>query len=140
MIWADYLDESDNLTIVNDMFEALKERDYVKFLSYFDGKLIFITPSGKMINKSKLTEFYQNIDEVFQDNSYEIQRVFVNNQTVIVDTIWSGVHVGKYNDIEPSGGPFELPCVWVLDFMQEKVITAKRVADSLQLLLLSKKS
>jgi len=140
LIWADYLEESDNLTFVNDMFEALKERNYVKFLSYFDGKLIFIKPSGKIINKLKLSEFYKNIDGVFQDNSYDIQRMFVNNQTVVVDTLWSGVHVGKYEDIEPSGEYFELPCVWILDFMQDKVITAKKVVDNLQLLQLSNKS
>jgi ketosteroid isomerase-like protein len=140
VIWADYLEESDNLTLVNDMFKALKERDYDKFLSYFDGKLIFIKPSGKIINKLRLMEFYKNIDDVFQDSSYEIQRMFVNNQTVVVDTLWSGVHVGKYDGIEPSGEHFELPCVWILDFMQDKVITAKKVVDNLQLLQLSNKS
>jgi predicted ester cyclase len=84
-----------------------------------------------------LINLFTNLDSNFTEHNTEIRRIFVDGNSVVVDTIWSGYHVGEYVGINPSGKFFRIPMVWIFDFMFDKVITAKQFMDYSQLMKLS---
>lgn len=118
-----------NRDIVMSMFEALNDGDYGAFLSYFHDDTVFIH-SGGTSNKQKLTQFYNRIDSIFIDNHHMVERIIVEENTVVVDCTWSGTHIGVYNGIKPSNRYFEMPAVWLFDFKAGKVVYAKRLVDN----------
>lgn len=132
-IWASVQEETDYKTIITQIFDALNNGEYQRFLKYFDGKLIFVSPSGKTHDKTKLTKLYTDFNASFNNQNTEIQRIFVDGHTAVVDTIWSGIHIGEYDGINPSGKPFKVPVAWIFDFMYDKIITAKQFMDYHQL-------
>ncbi len=115
--------------IVESMFEALNDGDYGAFLSYFDEDLVFIHSEGTL-NKQQLTKFYNRIDSIFIDNHHMIERIIVEENTVVVDCTWSGTHIGVYNGIKPSNRYFEIPAVWLFNFHEGNVGYAKRLVDN----------
>jgi predicted ester cyclase len=59
-----------------------------------------------------------------------VERIIVEENTVVVDYTWSGTHIGVYNGIKPSNRYFEMPTVWLFDFKAGKVVYAKRLVDN----------
>ena len=114
---------------VEYMFEALNNGDYEEFLGFFDDDLVFIHSGGAM-KKQALTQFYNRIDTIFQDNHHEIERILIDGSSAVVDCTWSGTHIGAYQDIEPSHKYFETPVTWLFDFVDGKIVYAKRIVDN----------
>lgn len=114
---------------VEYMFEALNDGDYDEFLGYFADDLVFIHSGGTM-NKQALTQFYKRVDNIFQDNYHEVERILIDGSSAVVDCTWSGTHIGAYQGIEPSNKYFEIPVAWMLDFVEGKVVYAKRLVDN----------
>ena len=117
------------VSTVGYMFEALNGGEYDEFLSYFDEDLVFIHAAGKS-DKQRLTQFYSRIDSIFQNHHHEVERILVDDNTVVVDCIWTGKHIGPYQGIEPSNSYYEIPVVWLFDFEDGKVLYAKRLVDN----------
>jgi hypothetical protein len=92
-------------------------------ISYLSDDAKIIGASGTHYGKPKLEELFQKFtSKPFKDVVHEPVRDYVINDTIIIETVMKGLHVGKYMGIEPSNKLVVMPSLNVFEFKGDKII------------------
>ena len=102
--------------------KALSNLEYEKLLDYTTEDIRVQGASGKTYGKKELKMYFKDMKPPFNNVRFEKVRAITKGETVIIERMMSGIHIGEYNGIPPSNKKFEMPTVHLFDFREGKIM------------------
>lgn len=110
------------IKIAQDFLDAMKSREFDRLLSYLSEDVHILGASGTHYGKPELTEYFSHVGMPFVDNEQEPVGEYLFGDTVIIESVMRGKHVGPYMGIPPSNKTVVMPTVNVFEVKDNKII------------------
>ena len=109
------------IKIAQDFLEALRKGERDRFFSYLSEDVHIVGASGTHYGKPELKQYFSHADTPFKDVKQEPVGVYLTGDTVIIETVEKGTHVGSYMGIPASNKPFVMPNLNVFEVKDNKI-------------------
>lgn len=132
--------EDNNIRIVRQLLEAANTGD-VSRAHEFIGPEYFNRESQADPTRAKLRgpdEFIASVKllrSAFADLHFEEQDIIASRDRVAAILTMSGIHIGNYAGISPTGRTFSYPQVHICRIADSKVVEHRAVRDDLKLMI-----
>jgi len=83
--------------------------------------------------------YFKGMEPAFKSVRFDKVRTITKGETVVIERMMSGDHIGEYNGIPPSNKKFEMPTVHLFDFRDGKITAWNQYMNTKILLDLSNK-
>jgi steroid delta-isomerase-like uncharacterized protein len=110
-----------NLSVALDFLKAMMNSEHEKLIHYLSDDVFIVGASGIAYSKEELETYFSGYENPFRDVRNEIIRTIIHGETVIVESVLSGVHIEEYMGIPPTHQPFEMPMINIFDFKNGKI-------------------
>ena len=106
----------DYIGIVEKIFEAWNRHDLEAIMSHFSDDVTVVTPSGSTVDKEGLRRMAAIEFSAFPDGRFRVDRMVSQDDTVWVESTFTGTHKGDWFRIPATNKKVEYPEVDIYDF------------------------
>jgi len=110
------------IKLAQDFLEALRKGERDRLFSYLSEDVHIVGASGTHYGKPELRQYFSHMGTPFKDIIQEPVGEYLSGDTVIIETVMKGIHVGAYMGIPASNKPFVMPSLNVFEVRDNKIV------------------
>lgn len=124
-------------TFVQEYFDAWKDTDVDKILSYYLDDVVIEIPTGRLQGKAAVRDnFVRPFVSAFPGNVHDIRNLAHARNLVAVEWSFEAVHKGRFADVDATGKQVKVPGCSMYEYdLSTRKITAGRIYFDLSTLL-----
>jgi steroid delta-isomerase-like uncharacterized protein len=118
------------LAVIAHWESAFAERDLQGLSALYADDAILESPIvGSISGREAVTKTTLALLEAFPDAKYTTEPPVIDGTRAAVAAVVEGTHVGAFLGVEPTGRPFRLSLVFLLEFRENEIVRDRRVYD-----------
>ena len=117
--------------MVREHLESEQRSDFDTTTSTFVGSRYEVVPTGQVYQgREAVSGFYKSTREAFPDQRNQVADIHHAGDTLIVEFDVTGTHLGRFQDLEPTGRSFRCRMVALFTFDGLEVTSERVYFDS----------
>lgn len=117
--------------IVRDHVDAENSRDYEAALATFDHpRYEFVATDEVFDGADEVMAHWEELDRAFPDQRDEIVATHHAEDTVLIECVGRGTHLGPLRGLPPTGRRFELPFLAIFVFHGDRLVCERVYFDT----------
>jgi steroid delta-isomerase-like uncharacterized protein len=117
--------------IVREHIDAENACEYERALRTFDHpRYEFVATDEVFEGADEVMEHWLELDRAFPDQRDELLRLHHADETVLVEMVSRGTHLGPLRGLPPTGRRFELPFICIFVFEEDRLVCERVYFDT----------
>jgi steroid delta-isomerase-like uncharacterized protein len=118
------------LAVISHWESAFAARDLKRLVEFYAENAVLESPvAGSISGREAVTKATLALLSAFPDSKYTTEPPIIDGERASIPAVVEGTHVGTFLGIPPTGRPFRLSLVFLLEFRDGQIVRDRRIYD-----------